>query len=1112
LVGWQKIFSKKVSNYLGEVKDIKYSYIPLKINLFHIKKKGKNFSFKALASEIKLEDFRFFPFKPTLYLNLNKPEITLNLVKTKKIKGGGKINFPSADFRGKFTDGSLKLLMEGVKIEANKVDGEFKKIEKTMIMKLSSKELKLTINDLYKISGFGELSFSISDSGKLNFRKIKLYSGNLYFTGRGRIYLGEKTKYSFTLLPQGELTQIEKDFLLPFIFEGMGSGEIKIFSDSKGKAKTIITAFGKNGNIGNLKIKEISAKIEISQNIKFKIKMKDTSVNGIINKDIMNLKINKMYFNDFLNLYEYSLPFESLCDANIRMNFKTNNLTGKAICNDNFSGRNPLKLKGDINFYYNLDKELLSVKAEKIFSEEDSFSYNSVIDFKKERYEDINFSGNFKSLKRYLNPIFFFTEIDFSPWKPEADGIITLKGKGNFLNPELDLSLNFKDFLSQGVYIGKLKAKLKTKNKITKGIFNFSGTKYSGYGDIKANKDLSEINLSVKEADIKGINKILELELPIGGRGEGKFKIKLFDKEKFEVNGSVKGDLFTYGEMRFKNFLAKIESKQNNNSGEFSLKNIDATYNGGEVKGSFTLSYINKKYDSFNIDISGKGIKVSSYIKKFSGETDIKIKGKGKFSKDPLLISGKIDRFKGLSPTEIPLIFKGISIPFENSIRLNLKIHSEDNKLLTKIKGEINWKNENLLLDLLLNTKDINYILPWKYNVGELKLSLNISGNYETPVFNGFITAKGDTLVIPDYSQSINNFDILAIIRSNNITISKFKGILGGGEISGGGIIRLKGAEIKDLNINFQGNSLKLMPMERVKGIADTNINLKKEGDSIKVSGLIFVNEMEWQREFEEGISFSSSPEPIGEQNDFMKIFNFDVNFVSNGNSWVRNSLFEGEIKYDFHIRGNYLNPVIIGNIKVKKGFMYFSDQKFNIIKGDLIFDNPYYINPRLNIISESYIKDYRVNFSIKGYYDHPIPELTSSPPLPPQEVLTLIAMGESYRRSYSSEIANMQSSSTLIASSFTGIINSLTPKKFRPDIIRVYPFMNASSSEPSPRIAVGNKIAKNLFVIYTFDLTNQNNYMVYGEYSLSRNISLIAYRDENGYYSLEFRIVRRRK
>ncbi len=1002
--------------------------------------------------------------------------------------------------------------MEGVKIEVNKMDGEFKKIEKTMIMKLSSKELILTINDTYKISGFGELSFSISNSGKLNFRKIKLYSGNLYFTGRGRIYLGEKTKYSFTLLPQGELTQIEKDFLLPFIFEGMGNGEVKIFSDSKGKSRTIVTVFGKNGKIGNLKIKEISAKIDISKNIKFNIKMKDTFIEGSINKDIMNLSLNKMYFNDFLNLYEYSLPFESLCDANVKMNFKTNRLTGSAFCNDNFSERNPLKLKGKIIFSYNINKELLSVKAEKIFSEEDSFSYNSIINFKRERYENFNFSGNFKSLKKYLNPIFFFTEIDFSPWNPEADGTVILKGKGSFLNPELDLSLNFRDFLSQGVYIGKLKAKLKTKDKITKGNFSFSGIKYSGYGNIKADKKLSEINLFVKKADIKGINKILELELPIGGIGEGKFEIKLFDKEQFEVNGNVKGDLFTYGEMRFKNFSAKIKNIQNSSSGEFSLKNIDATYNGGKVKGFFTLSYVNKKYDSFNIDISGKSIKVSSYIKKFSGETDIQIKGKGKFAKDPLLISGKIDRFQGVSPTEIPLIFNGIIIPFESSIQLNLKINSEDNKLSTKIKGEVNRENEKLQLDMLLNTKDINYILPWKYNVGELNLSLNVSGNYETPVFNGFITAKGDTLVIPDYSQSINNFDILAIIRSNNITISKFKGILGGGEISGGGIIKLKGTEIKDLNINFQGDSLKLMPMERVKGIADANINLKKEGDSIKVNGIISVNEMEWQREFEEGISFSSSPEPIGEQNDFMKIFNFDVNFVSKGNSWVRNSLFEGEIKYDFHIRGNYLNPVIIGNIKIKKGFMFFSDQKFNIIKGNLIFDNPYYINPRLNIISESYIKDYRVNFSVKGYYDHPVPELTSSPPLPPQEVLTLIAMGESYRRSYSSEIANMQSSSTLIASSFTGIINSLTPKKFRPDIIRVYPFINASSSEPSPRIAVGNKIAKNLFVIYTFDLTNQNNYMVYGEYSLSRNISLIAYRDENGYYSLEFRIVRRKR
>ncbi len=1050
--------------------------------------------------------------KTNFRISLNKPDLILDFrkpVKKSKTKG---IKLPPQDFRGKIFEGSIKILMENLIIHANLVDADFKKLGKEMIIKLSSKDLKVEIANLYKINGFGELSFSINENGKMNFRKIKIYSGNLLFSGRGRILIGQKLKYSFILIPQGELTQIQKTFLLPFVFEGIGNGEVKIFTDSRGEPKILITVFGENGKIGSWKIKSILSKIAISKNVlNFEVRTDKTKVIGKIKGKKMNLSLHNIYFSNFLKLYDYSLPFESLCNADISMNFKNNSLSGKAFCNDNFDTKE-LKLKGDIAFFYNVEKEILKVKSKRILSGEDTFSYSSIMNFKKERYEDLKFEGNFKSLTRYLSAILFFTDIDFTPWKPEADGKIRVEGKGKFLNPEININLNFNDLLSQGVYLGKFKSILFTKNKITKGNFTIEGSNYSGDGKIVADSKVSHIILNVKKADIEGINKILELDLPIKGSGEGSFDIKLYDKEDYDVSGKVKGKTFYYGNALFENYTANLKNRVKNKYGTFSLKELKADYNGGKIEGEFSLSFFNEKYDEFDVNIKGKGVQIKSFIPAFSGKLKFNIQGKGKFGKDSIKISGKSDKFKGISPLSYPLELKGSIVPFEDSLGLNFSASSENKKISARAKGILNWEDESLNINFFLNTKDINYILPWRYNVGALNVSLNVSGKYESPILNGFITAKGDTLVIPDYSQSINNFDILAIVRSNNIMLSRFKGILGGGEILGGGNIKLENTGVKSLNLRFHGKNLKLIPMERVKGIADANIELKKEGDSIKVGGIVHVKEMEWQREFEEGISFTSSPEPIGEQNDFMKIFNFDVNFVSEGNSWVRNSLFEGEIKYNFFVKGNYLNPIILGEIDVKKGFILFSDQKFNVLRGSIIFDNPYYLNPRLKITSESYIKDYRVNFKINGYYDHPIPELTSSPPLPPQEVLTLIAMGESYRRSYSSEIATMQSSSALIASSVKGIINSITPKKFRPDIIRVYPFMNASSSEPSPRIAVGNKISKNLFVIYTFDLTNQNNYMIYGEYTISKNISLIAYRDDNGYYSLEFRIVKRRQ
>ena len=116
--------------------------------------------------------------------------------------------------------------------------------------------------------------------------------------------------------------------------------------------------------------------------------------------------------------------------------------------------------------------------------------------------------------------------------------------------------------------------------------------------------------------------------------------------------------------------------------------------------------------------------------------------------------------------------------------------------------------------------------------------------------------------------------------------------------------------------------------------------------------------------------------------------------------------------------------------------------------------------------------------------------------------------MGESYKRSYSSETATMQSSSALFASTITDFLKNKTLKKLKIDMVRIYPFINSSSSEPSPRISLGKKVYKKLFVIYSMDLSSQNRYMLFAEYSLSKRISLLAFRDENGYLNFDIRFL----
>ena len=224
---------------------------------------------------------------------------------------------------------------------------------------------------------------------------------------------------------------------------------------------------------------------------------------------------------------------------------------------------------------------------------------------------------------------------------------------------------------------------------------------------------------------------------------------------------------------------------------------------------------------------------------------------------------------------------------------------------------------------------------------------------------------------------------------------------------------------------------------------------------------------------------------------------------MSNGTLFLLAGLLLGISVFGSKMSGRFGFPSLLAFLGV--GMLAGSDGF-----GGITFDNPYYINPRLNFISECFIKEYRIRLSVSGYKSQPVPGFTSSPSLPPQEILTLLAMGENYKRTYSNELSSVYGTSTLVASTVTDFLQRKTLGKFKIDTVRVDPFVSGSTSEPTPRISLGKKVYKNLFVIYSFDLTNQQrSSMLFAEYSLTKNVSLIAFRDENGFFNFDIRIRR---
>lgn len=209
-------------------------------------------------------------------------------------------------------------------------------------------------------------------------------------------------------------------------------------------------------------------------------------------------------------------------------------------------------------------------------------------------------------------------------------------------------------------------------------------------------------------------------------------------------------------------------------------------------------------------------------------------------------------------------------------------------------------------------------------------------------------------------------------------------------------------------------------------------------------------------------------------------------------------------------IAGTVGSPVVLGDIEGIRGNVRFQDRSFRVLRARLSFFNPVASEPYLDFRGETYLKDYRVTFSLSGVPSKLRPEFASSPPLPPEDVLALLALGESFKRTYSYDASAGVGTGALISGQLTDEAKKQADKLFRLDRFRIDPFVLGSSTDMTARLTVGKKISSDIIVLYSTNLTSQREEIVRLEWEFSESFSLVAMRDDRGRLSLDAKVRRR--
>jgi len=540
-----------------------------------------------------------------------------------------------------------------------------------------------------------------------------------------------------------------------------------------------------------------------------------------------------------------------------------------------------------------------------------------------------------------------------------------------------------------------------------------------------------------------------------------------------------------------------------------SLTGIKGTVFGGTVTGSGTMGFHSRE---FNVDASFKNVDLSKPFPAVRGLLDFDLKGAGNLDRDlasgPLAVRdlafGPVEKTSAagtvdltLREKQLGLRLKGALDPGKNTFDIAFRYPEADKTFSVNASGSI------FNLDL---------VVPWRGAQGEIRYLAEVRGGGTGPTrWNGVLDFKGPVFPFPKFAHALTDYSGLVRIDNNIATVRSFRGKLGGGDVFGSGEVRFgaKGLELVDLRAD--GRDMTLSIFERTRGVGNGSFRLLKNAREFILSGDVEVRDLLWRREINEKFVFSASPYPEMQKGagpfDDMAL---DIRLRAEEGAVLKNALGDIEGRFDLTLGGTVASPIVLGDLEGLRGEVYFQDRTFRLLRARLSFFNPTTIDPYLDFRGETYLKDYRVTFSLAGLLKGLRPEFVSSPPLPPEDVLALLALGESFKRTYSYDATAQVGTGSLMSFQLADQATRRAEQLFRLDRFRIDPFVLGASTEMTARLTVGKKLSRNVMLLYSTNLTSQREEIIRLEWEFLESFSLVGMRDERGRLSIDAKIRKR--
>jgi hypothetical protein len=1109
----RSFFLKQVGNRLQksfEIGQIELTYLPPALTIRNLRSKGSNPAISLDSLRVSISILSLFSKEKRVGAEIEHPVVSYNEkvrpVQAKSSSAGGPnwpLDLPLLIESGYVHNGQFSLSLKQGDFVFKGVSAFFRLETGRLNLMLRSNEMSLRPLAA-KMPVSGQLETVINTRGRIiNINRFLFQGEDSALRVEGQINSFQTTKVNLKALFNLDTAFIMSVFNLPFQWAGKATGQARISNET---GRLVVDVDYKAPDLSlnqvNLGLVEGQVKVEGGKGGEVLAEIKNS--NRPVEKALIRFN-SKGVFGEFTGFHldpimKYaSVPWP--VTSPVWGNFALNHgqLTASAEFRDQVEKRpadSGRSFNGLVNVSLNIPQLDLKLDSQDLTSSFGRLNLKGQIVIGKNL--DLSIGGQFTDIKearefaeKILNEKFGFSEI-------RGAGRSTIMITGDYNHPDLDLNFSCSPAGFERFEVTTARGEVEVKGGLTTGKIYVIDKTFQGEINLRSDQAGTEARIAAERAVLENIFPLLEVSFPLKGSTSGNFIYRTVGPA-VSFEGEFSSPELYLLSTRIEQISGQLLWKDNT----INFPWITFNLNKGTVSGKLALGLTDNSYD---FDLKAAGVELSPFSASFAGRMEAVLKGQGIFGQDRPHGDFTIDQatvyfikassVKGdfnlnFLNNDLNLEIKGQLLPGDNNYELKIDIPFDRDFIRGELRGELSR---------------LDFLLPWKGATGSISFLLSFEGPVASPELSGAVEVKGSVLPIPGFAHALNDFSGLAFVKNSQISIRSFEAILGGGPLKASGELSFGEKGVEEADIQLEGREMRLSVFEKTRAVADATIRFFRRGGKNVLDGDLSFREVWWGRELTEKLAFSTSAyagdedrkSPLGD-------LNLNLRLRANDNVWMENSLGRIRARLDLTISGPAANPVITGEIDAFSGTVYFQDRDFKVVRGRLSFFNPLVIDPYIDFQGETYVKDYHVVFNLTGLVSNLRPEFSSSPPLPQEEILSLLALGESYQRRYSLDATQMSTASLISSQLARGPENLLSL-----DSLRLDPFIMGSTSEITARLTVGKRVSRNFSIVYSTNLATQREEIVRVEWDLGRDLSLVAIRDEIGRISLDLKIRKR--